>query len=382
MKIMAVLRDDSACNNYRISTPLFKLAEHGMAEVTTIEEGPELVTGMAMERIMASDLVVVHRPASEEWFKFLKVLHKAGKIVVCDYDDDPFNTSPLNPYYQFIGTEEVSYQWSDGSKEMLWSKNPTEHGGRYLNIEQNIRRRDLFKASFKRADLVTTTTPVLQETLRKINLNVEVLPNFVDFDQYPLCECVKKEIRIGWQGGASHYEDMHMVARPIKEILKKYDNVKFIFLGDMRMYGLFRDIPLSRVECHSWIKQNIYPYKLATLNLDIGLCPLVDNVFNHNKSAIKYFEYSVYKTATIASNIPPYSPVIENEKTGLLVGENDWFNAMERLIVDEKLRKSIGENARENVFENYNIDKNIYMWHDAYKKLLHKTVEEEVMVTR
>jgi len=40
-----------------------------------------------------------------------------------------------------------------------------------------------------------------------------------------------------------------------------------------------------------------YPMRLAGLRLDIGLAPLIDNEFNHCKSKIKYFEYSIVKAA-------------------------------------------------------------------------------------
>ena len=378
MKILGIERDNSACNQYRIYQPLCKLDEHNMARVNTIQDGKLLGTPRAVTTMLESDIIVFHRPASEEWFQFIKKCQKYGKIIVCDYDDDPFNTSPLNPYYQYIGTEEVEYVWSDGSREMLWSKNPMEHGGRFLNIEQNIRRRDLFRASFRAADLVTTTTEYLAENLRKINPNVAVLPNLIDWNGYPQIECVKKEVRIGWQGGYSHYEDLWIIKDAIKEILRKHSNVKFVFCGDMRFYGLFKDVPIERVECHNWVENNAYPYKLATMNLDIGLCPLVDNEFNKNKSAIKYFEYSMFKTATIASNMLPYSPVITNEKDGLLVDEKGWFGAMDRLVQDKQKRMELGANAYENVYQNHNADTKAYLWLNAYEKLMKKDVAELV----
>lgn len=376
MRILGVERDDSACNHYRVLQPLYKLQENGMANILTIKEGPELATDFATQKMIEADIIVVHRPASEDWYKFIKTCRKFGKVIVCDYDDDPFNTSPLNPYYQFIGTEEVEFVWPDGKREMLWSKDPSEHGGRYINIEQNIRRRDLFRASFQKADLVTTTTDILNKTLSKINPNVATLPNLVDFELYPQVEHVKKEIRIGWQGGSSHYEDLWLVAPAIKKILKKYDNTKFVFWGDLRMYGLFRDIPIERIECHQWVKHICYPYKLACLNIDIGLCPLLDNEFNRNKSEIKYFEYSVMKAATVASNIPPYAPCIKHGEDGLLVGENEWFEAIESLILDENKRKKMGENAFENVHNNYNANSKAHLWLEAYDKILKKGLVE------
>lgn len=379
MRVLAIERDSSACNQYRIVQPLYKLLENGMANILTINEGAELATDFALQKVMESDIIVLHRPASEEWFKFIKTCRKFGKTIVVDYDDDPFNTSPLNPYYQFIGTEEVEYVWPDGKREMLWSKNPMEYGGRYLDIETNIRRRDLFRASFRTADMVSVTTDILQTKLSKINPNTVVLPNLVDFDQYPVVEHMKRRIRLGWQGGASHYEDLHMIAPAIKKILKKYDNVDFVFWGDLRMYGLFRDIPMERIECHQWVKQIVYPYKLACMNLDIGLCPIIENEFNSNKSAIKHFEYSVVKAATVASNMPPYSPVIKHGETGLLAKENEWFEAIEMLVLDKEKRERLAQNAFDNTHENHNANSKAYLWLNAYESLLKRDVSKELI---
>jgi glycosyltransferase involved in cell wall biosynthesis len=379
MRILGVERDDGATNQYRILQPLYKLLEHGMANILTLKEGPELATDFALQKVMESDLILVHRPASEEWFKFIKMCRKYGKTIVCDYDDDPFNTSPLNPYYQFIGTEEVEYVWPDGKREMLWSKNPMEHGGRYINIEQNIRRRDLFRASFKNADMVSVTTDVLQSKLATINQNTVVLPNLVDFEQYPEVQHVKKEVRIGWQGGSSHYEDLYLVADAIKRILKKHSNTKFVFWGDLRMYGLFRDIPIERIECHQWVKHIVYPYKLACMNLDIGICPIITNEFNSNKSAIKYFEYSVVGAATVASNMPPYSPVISNGKDGMLCKDDEWFDTLDMLVQDKEKRETLAKNAFENVHTNWNANTKAHLWLNAYESILKKDISKELI---
>ena len=175
-----------------------------MADVVIVSEADfKNRIEFVFQQVMASDLVIFQRPASPEWLDFIKVARKAGKLIVSDYDDDPFSTSPWNPAYRFCGTEEVGFKWPDGKVDMLWAENMVGAKGEtdYFNIERNIKYRDLFMASFKKSDLVTCTTPILQETFRKINPNVEVLPNLIDFDLWPRIECVKKEIRILWQGG-------------------------------------------------------------------------------------------------------------------------------------------------------------------------------------
>ena len=371
MRILGLERSQGACNQYRIVQPLYKLHQHKLADILTIH--PDNATDMDFitEKIIEAEIILFQRPTDETWLNFIKVAREHGKFIVADYDDDPFNTSPWNPAYRFYGVKNVYHKTDMGDIIPLW-----EAGQEGFSIEENIKRRDCFRVSFKKCDMVSCTTPILAETFKKINPNTAVLPNLLDFDLFPQVEMVKKEIRIGWQGGSSHYEDLYMMSKAIKEILKKHDNVKFIFFGDMRFYGLFKDIPEDRIEWHSWLAFKAYPYKLACLNLDIGLCPIVDNIFNRNKSAIKYFEYSAMKLATIASNMPPYSPVIQDKRDGLLVGPDGWVEAMEMLIRDKELRNKLTKNAYDNVFENHNADTKAHLWTDAYNTLLKQDVTE------
>jgi len=374
MKILAITRDNTACNFYRILQPLSKMDEQDLAKVQFIDE-KNLGDERATNAVLWADLIVFQRPATEAWFQFIKTCRKYGKVVVSDYDDDPFNTSPLNPYYQYVGTEEVIWQWADGTKEMLWSEDmvsPT--GQRIFNIERNINHRDMFRLNFKKSDLVTCTTENLRTEFLKINPSVAVLPNVIDPAFFPSGqELVKKEVRIGWQGGCSHYEDLYMIKDAVKEITDKYNNVKFVFFGDMRFQGLFSKCNPKKLEWNPWVSHNCYPYKLTLMNIDIGLCPLVDNQFNRNKSAIKWMEYSMVGAATIASDIPPYSPVIEQGRDGFLVpGEEKtlWVEAIEELIENESLRNHLAQNAKEKVLEHHNADKSAHLWAEAYNKVL------------
>ena len=373
MRILGFERSVGAANHYRVVQPLYKLQQHKLAEILTIHPQNAQDLEFVTEKIVEADIILFQRPQDDRWFDFIKVAQKHGKIIVSDYDDHPFIVSPLNPAYRYYGTSEAQYKWPDGKSDMLWV-----NGEDGFNIEDNITRQDYFKAAFKRSDMVSASTPILQKIFLTLNKNSLVLPNLIDFDLYPKVEYVKKEIRIGWQGGASHYEDLFMVAPAIKQIIKKYDNVKFVFFGDMRFYGLFKDIPKNKIEWHSWMQFVAYPYKLATLNLDIGLCPVIDNEFNRNKSAIKYFENAVFKVPVIASDIPPYSPVVTHLKDGLLVNKDGWYDAIEYLIKDKKLRDRLAKNAYDNVYENHNADKKVHLWAEAYEKLLKKDVTELV----
>lgn len=371
MRIIGIERDQSACNNYRIVQPLYKLRQHGLADTLTIGEW-ELHTPDSFKKVMESDIVLFQRPMNVDWFKFIKMAQEAGKIIVVDYDDDPFNTNPFNPYYKWIGVKEWSYEWPDGTVDNLWTDK--ENG---FDIERNIIRQDMFRASFKRADLVTTTTDNLAGVFKQFNDNTIVLPNVIDpyyLNRFNMAKS-EDEIRIGYQGGVSHYEDIYMVKDALVEVLKKYRNTKFIYFGDFRFKGLFKDIPQSRIEHHSWVQFIAYFYKLPLMNIDIGLCPLVDNEFNRNKSSIKYLDYAATGSATVAQDIPPYKGVIKNGETGFLANtKEEWVEALSKLIENKKLRNDIQDNAYKDVMANHNVDKEIHRWKDVYEKLLNQKV--------
>lgn len=373
MRLYSSQRDDTACHFYRIHTPLNALSDKQLAEVAMTYDY-QLGSEQAVNAALWSDLVVMHRPSSEEWFKFIKLIQKTGKLFVADYDDNPFKTSPLNPFYGHIGVEEVEYVWPDGRKEWLWRDGQTSKSGKVIfNIERNIHYRETFRANFKKADMVTCTTPELADEFKKINPNTVVLPNVITPEWFPdTPEFKKKEIRVCWQGGASHYEDLFFIHPVIERILKKHDNIKFVFFGDSRFKGLFKDCDQSKIDWNTWVSHDVYPYKLSLLNCDIGLCPVVDNEFNRAKSAIKWMEYSMVGMASVASNIPPYSSVIKDGETGLLCGEDEkqWEDAIDRLIGDANLRNSIAKNAKEDVLKHHNIHNKIHLWHNAYEKLL------------
>jgi len=379
MRIMGIERDDSACNFYRILSPLNNILDQNLADVAIVHQR-DIGGDRALQIALDADIILFQRPANEEWLNFIKACRKFGKHIVSDYDDDPFNTSPLNPFYQYVGTEPVEYTWPDGTKEMLWSEEMVgSTGSKIFNVERNIAFRDLFRLNFKKSDLVTTTTPILQAEFKKITPNVAVLPNLIDPTFWPqIPDFNKREVRIGWQGGFSHYEDLYDIVPVIKRVLDKHSNVKFVYFGDQRFRSIFKDCDQNKIEWQDWVHHETYPYKMTLLNLDIGICPLTDNHFNWTKSAIKWMEYSMLGMATVATNIEPYKPVIQNGVTGFLVNDHkEWEMALDALIENAPQRQKMAKRAFMDVMENHNIQNKAHLWIKAYEELLRP---KEVMV--
>jgi glycosyltransferase involved in cell wall biosynthesis len=110
---------------------------------------------------------------------------------------------------------------------------------------------------------------------------------------------------------------------------------------------------------------------LNELRLHIGIIPCANNKFNECKSNLKFLEYSITKTASIASGIYPYVHTI-TEDTGILIkngGSQEWFEAIDRLIQNTDLRDRLSNSAYESIISNYLISKQVITIEMIYKKI-------------
>ena len=282
-----------------------------------------------------------------------------------------FDLSPSNPKYVELGTKEL---------EIVDDKNQPihkfRHGERKFDINLNQAKYESFIYAITHADLITTTTDYLADTFRKAGAKkVAVYPNTIDFELYrPIRRLAPKdEIRMGWFGGDSHHKDLEVFANLFPFLLKKYPNIKIVILGPMVPFWMpiFKDIDPKRLEWHDWSDLALYPLVLASMDWDIGLCPLEYNEFNKCKSSLKQFEFGALKVPVIAQNMLPYSKTISHGVNGFLAGKlDDWINYSSLLIENEELRKKIGEEGYQNIYTNWNMEKWCKELGGIYEKVL------------
>jgi glycosyltransferase involved in cell wall biosynthesis len=217
------------------------------------------------------------------------------------------------------------------------------------------------------ADIVTVTCQELYDECKEFNDNVVIVPNDVDLElwdgpTYPNESEIK---RIGWAGSVTHRDDLDMILPVIKRILNDRNDVKFFYCGDDYLAKDLKDIDPRK---HEYVQGVNDPYKwprLAhTLQLDVGLAPLVDSHFNRCRSYLKYMEYGMCKTAGVYSKVK-FSEVITGENGILAETEMDWYGAITLLLDNKKLRVKMGETAYGDVKRNHSIEKHIGRWQHA-----------------
>lgn len=284
------------------------------------------------------------------------------KPLIVDLDDNYFEVRPDQPGY-------VYYHPGSQKKAILSA---------YLSLASHLvvstkPLAEYYKKWFKKHDG------------RKVD--IDVLPNCHDFEEFKYSHDGNKDrskVIIGWQGSTTHNGDLKSIMPALIHLMKKYPNLYLEFMGGIETWAVrqlfegFTDEDFERIKIiggsTSWKK---YPRLLSRRKWDIGICPLIDDEFNRNKSHIKWMEYATYRIPCVASKVYPYYKkiqginTIKDGKNGFLAkNTKQWIKKLSRLIENEDLRIKIGNSARQSVDKDWQMKDQVYKWEKVFDKIL------------
>lgn len=324
MKKIVAFPNGSGATYWRIVDP-FKYMKGFDCKVETRGISPEVVDD--------ADIFVLQSIVDKDALAYLYYLQQEkGKKIVCDCDD-LIELDANNPHF-------IEHKMTDA----------------HFTIQQTM----------KIADMITTTTPYLADKLREYNEKVVVLPNYMDMKRWDGEIQINDtdEIRVGWMGSITHYDDIKLIEKPVKDVLREHPEVKLILMGDVRFTDLFKGY---NVEVRLGVPFDVYPQILRALRIDIGLAPLVDNEFNRCKSPIKTYEYALINALSIVSDVEPYKNSLAHAKCKT---EKEWYYALEELISKPHgYRSMVAKVKRRNLMDKLSLEKHADEWIEAYKGL-------------
>ena len=207
-----------------------------------------------------------------------------------------------------------------------------------------------------------TTTKYLAEELKNYVKDVFVNHNVASEEMFKLSQIAleekssidkQNEIVIGYfSGSISHNSDIDVVIPAFIKIFHEFKNVKILFLGNIDIPNILKKFS-SKIKKKDYVDWRQLPKLIA--NVDINIAPLQENIFNSAKSENKWVEAALVKVPTVASNFGIFKEVIHHGVTGLLCkNEDEWYKELKTLILDSKMRKTIGSKAFEFCKEEYN----------------------------
>lgn len=369
------------CLYYRVQLPLRKMQDDGHSVLHMLEDSSET---MLVPATFASDVTWLYLPSHiDKWHQIATSARKISPvethagvryppIYVWDGDDNVNLVSPFNEAFHRLGTRNmdgtrlqpgdvVATVDGNGNEVIMWEDLVTAASdGAIFNIERNQKVEAYRNAFIKNCEGATAVSPQLASYYRDAlgQKNVHVFPNTIIPEDYQSnIKTVRTDspdtVRILWQGGQSHLVDWLPLKDAVAAIAKKYPNTKWVFMG-LKLPFIMDAIPPAQVEFTPWEHHDAYKLRRTLLNIDINLCPLLDNPFNRCKSAIKWYESVVTDApeVTLAQNTGPYHEIKDGE-TGLLFNNAEEFaQKLALLIEDAELRKRLGGNAKDWVWNN------------------------------
>lgn len=247
------------------------------------------------------------------------------------------------------------------------------------------------------ADLITVTSERLKRHVEQFTRKpIAVLPNCVREEDWQMRRGGNKMLRIGFAGSNTHVRDILIALEALVALQEKGYEFEFVLFGfgvestfdswaDRNRIGMGKmahihpfgealdrmEELIKQLKHFRWEKGvpfNEYPERLSELNFDIGLAPIEANEFNACKSCIKFYEYAMVGTPTIASNLPPFSD--EMEKSDLVDNEPEaWEKKLAQMMDGEAVRTQMAEKQREWVLEERPASKWAKAREEAYRSI-------------
>ncbi len=208
------------------------------------------------------------------------------------------------------------------------------------------------------ADGVICATDYLAGVYRELNPNVHVCPNQVEPDEWPpLRKPADGVFRVGWFASGSHRHDYPLVrkalawaaAQPRVEVL-----IMGLELDDGRVPHRF--IPW----CDDW-----GVYRLALLQLDVGLAPVVPTPWSLGRSDVKALDYAMGGACPVLQDELPYAGWQSGVTCLKAKTPDDWLRAVKRLVYERPLARSLAARARAYALEERTFEENVGLWRRA-----------------
>lgn len=175
--------------------------------------------------------------------------------------------------------------------------------------------------------------------------NLKYLPTVIDRNKYFITENKNKsKITIVWIGSPSTEKYLKLIEKPLKKISIKYDI-------ELKLIGSKKKIEGINIKSIEWSEESEV---MEISKSDIGIMPLENNYWEKGKCGFKLIQYMACGLPVIASPSPANNEIVKHNLNGFIVeSDKEWEECLERLVINEELRKNMGIVSREIIEEKY-----------------------------
>lgn len=233
--------------------------------------------------------------------------------------------------------------------------------------------KNILKYNLRKSDIVLSTSKIMaMETKKYTNKHIEITPFGVDIDFFkPINRNHSSQnLVIGTVKSLEEKYGIEYLIKAFAILRKKYNNITLEIAGDGTQKIKLQELAQSlKVDKYIKFLGKISSDKVVEVfnKIDIAVFPSLQESFG-----VAAVEAQACGTPVIANDVGGLPEATKPNHSSILVSKEnveELSNAIEKLILDEKLRMTMGVNGRKFVENNYNIEKNFENVEEIYNKL-------------
>ena len=199
----------------------------------------------------------------------------------------------------------------------------------------------------KYADEISISTEFLNDFCGLFNKKGVIVPSPVETDRIrPLPKQHNSVPVIGWIGSSWTTDYLKEVEAALQKLHQELQ-FRFLTSGEKQGYSISNIDHISR-------KWSLEDENSIINEIDIGIMPLPDDEFTRAKGGYKLYLYMAGGIPCVASPVGINSSIIRNNENGFLASsEQEWINALEKLLPDRELCRRLGETGRKEAISKY-----------------------------
>jgi glycosyltransferase involved in cell wall biosynthesis len=212
----------------------------------------------------------------------------------------------------------------------------------------------------------------LAEHALQFNSQVSIIPTVVDLEQYAYQtpRIPGDLLTIGWVGSRSTSPYLLEIESGLDRLSKAHpDKIRYRFYGHpQRKLNLpkFESLPFS-------LDSEIEDLRA----MDIGIMPMPDNDWTRGKCGFKAIQYMALGIPTVTSPVGMATELVQDNVNGFSARTpEEWFEALNLLVTDLRLRRRFAEAARKTIEARYSLQ----AWGPRLCELFDRILEQPVAV--
>jgi len=203
----------------------------------------------------------------------------------------------------------------------------------------------------RRASLCLCGNRYLLDYASRFSPDAMLLPTVVDTEVYRPAEprTPPAPVTIGWIGSPSTWPYVRPLLPLLRELAETRDvRIRVVGAGPGARADAFPGLDLVE-----WSEESEVEEVRA---MDIGIMPLPDETWAKGKCGYKLIQYMACALPVVASPVGVNCEIIATGENGFLAGaQEEWREALGRLIGDSELRRTFGAAGRRRAEERYSL---------------------------